>query len=381
MILFSFYFFFSFSIWWKYNPEEYPKLESESIKRPIFAVCTLPTCPHCKGLPSLLRKFSDMLGDKSRIIFTALSCVDNELCDKIGVRSVPTFVLIRGNNSKYWQRTHERNIQGWSSFLAAQTKLSVYEVTDEPQRLQMIRKTYNGGTTFHLQLPEINTSALKKYKETAAFYGLRGCTFAYSFTSANSTDKSVIITAYHSSKCSFSKEIHKRNEIPDFVEDHKFSSFHHFDSGEINDLIEAKKSFLLTMTDDPIPHEQRDALETISQNYCNEILTGWGDRNNDALILNFVKKESQSNPFYFVVNPRKNCLLISDESPSFVENETLVNRSLNGDHCRRIPQIKTNRMKTISKKTIIICGIFVCILCICYFLFVMFSDSTENKIE
>ena len=381
MFLLFLYFYFSYSIWWKYNPEEYPKLEEESIKKPIFAVCTLPTCPHCKGLPTLLRQFSDKLGDKSKIVFTALSCVDNALCNKIGVRSVPTFVLIRGNDTRYWTRTHERNMKGWSSFLAEQTKLSVYEVTDESQRIQMIRKTYDGGTTFHLQLPEKNTTLLKKYKEAASFYGLRGCTFAYTMIPETEQDKKIIITAFHSPKCSFSQEIHKRDEIMDFVEKHKFSSFHHFDSGEINDLIDEKKSFLLTMTDDPLPHEQRDALELISQNHCNDIITGWGDRNNDQLILDFVNKEAQSNPFYFVVNPQKKCLLISDESLSYVENDHLINRSLIGDHCQRIPQIQTNRLKSISKRTVILSILVVCILCICYFLFVIFSDNNSDKIE
>ena len=376
-MLLSLFFSLSSCRWWKYNPEEYKDLEQQSIKRPLFVVCTLPSCPHCKGLPTLLREFSEMLGDKSKIVFSSLSCVNNDLCNKIGVRGVPVFVFIRGSDPKYWVRTYERGFAGWTKFLSEQTKLKITEIKDEIQLEQLILKTEEGGSTFHINVPaKMKGTVMKTYANAASFYGLMGCTFTYN---SNENISKLEITAYHSLKCKITKTINE-SEIGSFIEDHKFSTYHHFDSGEIKDVIESKRNLLISMTVDPIPYEQKNALEDISGKYCDSMLFGYADMDEDQDILHFTGKTEDSNQFFFIINPKKKCLTISSKELKENDYEDVVNRSFNGINCMRIPKIRTNRLRKLTKKNgiMFLCGVGVLLLV--YFIYVILSDN-PNKIE
>ena len=50
------------------------------------------------------------------------------------------------------------------------------------------------------------------------------------------------MTVYRSLRCNVSKIINEPDITP-FIEVHKFSAFHHFNSGEINDLVASKRNF------------------------------------------------------------------------------------------------------------------------------------------
>ena len=376
-MLLSLFFSLSSCVWWKYNPDEYRELEQQSIKRPLFVVCTLPSCPHCKGLPTLLREFSDMLGDKSKIVFSSLSCVNNDLCNKIGVRGVPVFVFIRGSEPRYWTRTYERGFAGWSKFLSEQTKMKITEISDEIQLEQLILKTEEGGSTFHINIPaNMKGSVMRTYSNAASFYGLMGCTFAFN---SNENISKLEITAYHSLKCKITKAINE-SDINSFIDAHKFSSFHHFDSGEINDVIESKRNLLVSVNEDPIPYEQKNALEALSGKYCSNMLFGWADKETDENILHFIGKTPETDPFFFILNPKKRCMTVSADKLTETDSEEALNKSFNGIKCKRIPRIKTNRQRKLTKKGGMIFICCVGILLLIYFIYVIFSDSPE-KIE
>lgn len=372
---------FSIFIWWKYNPDEYDELEKNSMKRPIFAVATLSTCPHCKGFPTLMRQFSDMLGDKSKIIFTALLCEHNKLCDKIGVRGVPAFYLIRGSDPKYWIQTSERTMEGWARFLADSTKSKFVEYTNESNLNELINKTYDGGSTFLFEYD--SREYFESYKKTAKFYSLMNCVFIY----RSSTDHKNTITAWHAPGYKTTENIEKVEDIKNFIDYHKFSAFHCYDSGEIKDMIKAKRSLALTLTLEPVTDIHLNRMYEITKKHYGTFHTGWIDLYGDQRALGFVGVNNNSGDYFTIIHPPKKCFKIVNETvimnnPSPLDFlKQFVEDADNGKQCRRIPFIaRTNRIWDIRKYIVIGIAALLSIAFIIYFIIMLIQDSPV-KIE
>lgn len=360
------------SIWWDFQEAEFFGYEENSLKHPIFAVCTSTHCPHCKGLPEMLQAYSNMLGNNTPVVFTNINCQKSVVCNKIGVRGVPAFVLIRSTKPKYWVQTYERNMMGWNRFLQSQIRTEIIEVMNDEHLRQLIRRSYNGGTTFYLQVGEEKDSdaILNAFRKQAMYYNVMGNTFAY-----KKEGKETKITGYSSEYCSKSETVTAKT-LATFIEKNYNSKFYHFDSNELYDSISENKTTMIFVSQNPMETSQRNAIDSISRNHCDDITFGWADKNVDIPIVKFAGKTVEDDNFFFIVNPVKKCFSSSSSNPSETDFEDFIAKSVEHPQCKRIPGLRrSGKKKHFTKSTLyFIAGVIGVLFC-GYFIYQIFDDG------
>ncbi|EAY17350.1 hypothetical protein TVAG_319450 [Trichomonas vaginalis G3] len=359
----------SLSEWWQYNAAEYQLYENNSFRHPIFAVCTSTRCPHCKGLPEALHAYSDMVGNNTKVVFTNINCAETSFCPRVPVRGVPAFVLIRGPDPKYWVQTYERNFLGWGRFLEQTVKAHAVELTNPADLSREITKTFRGSTTFFLSVPENDAATLKAYKRTVPDYHPMGCTFLYKKEGTVAK-----ITAYRSPNCFISKEI-TADEIPDFVEANKYSSYHHFTRHELTMAISKNISVFVTVGQDNLNQEQHSALDQLSTKHCGKMEFGWAEKESDNDVIHFSKMSGDDVPYYFSMNPREKCYHIQKGFPSEPTLSQFMQNTFEAKQCKKLPVVRSGYKIAITKTAVIAAGIIVGILCISYFIWEISRDS------
>lgn len=364
------FFEFSFSVWWDYNQNEYPEYEKNSYKHPIFAVCTSPHCPHCKGLPEILRMYSDMIGNSSKVVFTSVSCASGDLCGRIPVRAVPAFVLIRGPDPKYWIQTYERNYMGWNKFLEQHINAKAIEIKDAMEINTHVSKTYRGGTTYYLTVPDQTSVVFKAFKKLVPIYAPMSCTFVYRFDG-----KSTKITAYKSSSCVITNESITSTNIAEFVEKNRFSSYHHFGRLELYKLAMNNVSVFVTICEEYVNEYQQLALDRLSTQFCGKIEFGWAEKTADYEIVSFSRMSRDDVPFYFAMNPEKKCFHVQKGNPQSPEVDEFIKNNINAINCKKMPGIHSGYRIQITKTSLIVAGIIAGILCLSYFIWEISRDS------
>lgn len=372
------FFFLSFCtcLYWKYNPDEYEELEKNSVKRPIFALATLSTCPHCKGIPTRLRQFSDSLGDSTKVIFTTLVCDNNTLCKKMNVRGVPMCFLIRGSDPKLWLTTMEQTIDGWASFLAEALESKLTEIKSQEEMEKSLINTFEGGSAFLLKYnPLQDMKYYKEFRQFSKIYNLIGCRF---FVQSNSNETS--ISAYRSEYCSVTQNLTKVSEIKEFIDNYRFSVFHSFDSGDIKEQLKLKRNLLLEIVESPFSSHAYIGLIHVSEKYCNKYEVGWIDPNGDPLALQWLNLPNNSDNHYVAaINQKTGCYILHNATGNYEEytSQTIVKETeTKSSKCQKIPHIsKTNRF--FNRKVIILyCfGILLCIAFVSYFVFQICQDG------
>jgi len=371
IFMFVFLICFSKSEWWDFDQGSYPEIENQSLSKPVFAIFTSPSCPHCRGLPQMLKDYADGLNN-TKILFTHVDCSKHSLCSKAGIRGVPSFLLIRGQLQKYWVQTYERGSSGWNQFLNDQIKPSINLVDNLETLNQQIKQSENGGTHFHLEFPNASRSILKSYKKTAAMFKFFGCSFSYSFSKTSASR----ITAYRSQHCNLTLN-NPPNTLHEFFEANKFSSFHPYDYDEFISSL-SKTPMFIAFSEDKLQDSQKIAIDKLSGKYCGKVSFGWADVKSNEKLLQYAKKSSSDVPFHFVANSNKGCLIVSMESTSTALRNIIVEKALKGENCMKIPSIKVGNPTQI-RKTIMWISIIVIVAFVVYFIYEI--KKPVSKIE
>jgi thiol-disulfide isomerase/thioredoxin/preprotein translocase subunit Sss1 len=360
------------SIWWDFKEADFIQYEENSLKRPIFAVCTSTHCPHCKGLPDMLKSYSNMLGNNTPIVFTNINCQRSTVCNKIGVKGVPSFVLIRSTKPKFWVQTYDRNMLGWNKFLQTHIKGETFEIQSDEKLNELIRNTYEGGTTFYLQIGNGDDSEeiFRAYQKQSVYYHVTGCTFAY-----RRGEKETKITAYTSIHCSVTENITAKT-MQKFIEQNYYSDFYHFDSNELYDKIYENKTTMLFVGENPLGSAQRDAIDSLSKKYCNKITFGWADKSADIHVDRFAGKTSEDDDFYFIVNPIEKCFSLGTGNPAETDLEDFIAKSTEEPQCKKIPALRrSGKKKEYTKETLYVAaGIGIVLFC-GYFIYQIFNEG------
>jgi len=322
------------SIWWSFSDKDYLKYESNSLKQPIFAVFTSPSCPHCKGIPERLQEYAEELGNESRVVFTAINCAKTKLCSKIGVQGVPHFFLIRGKDQRYWGITRESKAQGWTNYLESQVGPVVHKMdTISEEDFNQIRF---GGTHFHLVINETNSPILKKFSYLSAVYRIYGCGFSYSIDKDSNTELNV----YFSRSC-----YHKWNVTIDMMESiissNLRSHYHHYDAFEFFTDAKSKPIFVIVTSNSDNSAYYPLVSNVLSNNSCRGFHFGWASMDRDEWVMEASSHGISNKPFIFGYNKKNKCTYISKVGLQPISIDGIIENMTTSNSCRKIGKVKT----------------------------------------
>ena len=360
-------------LWWNYTDKEFEKIETTTLFKPIFSVCTSPTCPHCKGIPESLKSYSDSLGNKTKIIFTNINCGYTKFCKRFGIQGVPSFFLIRGNNKKYWTTTYESKPNGWNQFLNNEIGPNIFEI----QSLNNVSFSnfQNGGSFFHLELNRSQLLLYKRYSHLSSIYKIYGTKFSYTFN----TNSNSILTIYYSNQ-KFNKYLNiDLNNINNLIEKNLFSYYHHYDVLEFITIIK-EKPLILIVTTTSTSNSQINIINNLIFENLN-ITIGWASMDTDKYTLEVSKNFKNIKPFLFGINQKKNCLIKYYYLENNINYSLFINNLLNGNNCEKIGKIKTGLPPIPKFKIIIFFIIFIIIFSILYLLIIIYTNNNLNKKE
>jgi thiol-disulfide isomerase/thioredoxin len=302
------------SVWWDFAADEFANYELDSIERPVFAVCTSPTCPHCRGIAESFRHFSTSVGPSSNVVFTHIDCATSEVCGQAGVRGVPAFLLIRTPNPQYWVTDYSRTFSDWSRFLRGQIGITAEEVTD---LADPIERSLNGPSSFHLIAPKNQREIVKAFKRWSSFYRIFNCSFTFAF---DSEAQWPTVTVYRSPICSKTFQVRSRT-LKKLIEDNKFGDLHRYELEEWRQT-SANGPFGLFVVSEALDGAARDNLSLFSSQKCNRMRFGWASFRRDEQIAELTSMSEADAPFLYLTNRNQSCSMVSGRvaSPTVLEN-------------------------------------------------------------
>lgn len=306
-------------LWWDFSQQEFPKVVSESWERPIFAVCTIPECPHCMGMGDRLREFATNT-EYDDVVFTHVNCRESDICRRAKVTRVPVVVLIRGSSVKYWRQTHAKTPGEWREFLERSLKSRLY-------RNGVAQSLASNETVFELRVPEGASDVVSEFERVAKIYEVFGCTFTYSFGSP------MEITAHLSRSCAVKQTI-ERDEIEAFVKKYKFGDAHHFDRGEFKEQRKATP-IALSLVRDTVRSSQLAALKAFSGAYCGRIRFGWASAQLDPTLWDVANMTVDNAPVLYATNSVRElpCSVVSRRKTGDRVHMRMLEHVLKGTKC------------------------------------------------
>ena len=287
--------------WWDFNEEEFPKIVSNSFLKPLFVLCYSYSCPHCHGLPELLRNFSQNEGNRNDIYFTSIECSTTTYCRHFSVTGTPHLVVVMGPDRKYWLPVPGRNISSWAPFVENILQKKLRPISSEEELLRAKQEPTSGGTTFYLETPSITTQYFQKIQTLSQRYQIYNDTFVYSINPSLSSFK---LTAYLSPECGITM---KTNEnIETFLSQNKFGYLHKYDLQEILDFISQNKAVIL-ITDRPLSTAQKNSFSSLQSHFCQTIRYGWASTSNEPKMLKITGRTNWDLPFLFGSDMQNGC--------------------------------------------------------------------------
>jgi thiol-disulfide isomerase/thioredoxin len=315
--------------WWEFNNNEFNKYESASVDTPIFAICIASYCPHCRGLPELLQNYSATLGNTTNLVLTNIDYQRSDVCSRAKIRGVPTFLLIRGTSAKYWVQDYGRSPNDWSNFLQNQIGPIHREIHSDDEKRDSIRRSVNGGTAFHLTLPQGQTDLLKSYQRLSARDRIYGISMTYEIS--EKIDKPTI-EAFLSPDCATSATIDKAG-LEKFIVDNRFSDFHHYDLSEYHSM-RNKQPFSLCIVHNDLRESQSRAFQKFSSENCHRMRFGWASAKSDQNLFKTTRVSEDDAPFLYVTRPgQPECSVVSKRRMSDFGNSQIFERMINGGDC------------------------------------------------
>lgn len=359
--------------WWDFDYNEFPKILANSMKKPLFVLCYSPSCPHCHGLPELLRNFSENEGKRSDIYYTTIDCSSSPYCGIFKGSGTPNIVLVMGTQDKYWQKIKGRNIANWTIFVNEILGTNLREIHNEKEFELAIHEPKSGGTTFYLETPTTNHRIFSLLQSISRNYRIFNDTFVYKI---NPSLSHPILTAFTSPYCSFTMD--PSEDLLEFINKHKFGIFHRYDAKEMLSLISTQKSVIL-INDRELSHSQTSSLLTLSSHYCKSIKYGWASTENEPQVLKSTGHVSWDVPFLFASDPQIGCDWFYKQKV----NESMNNRFLdmiNRGNC----QNEINGLNYGQRNNILFYGgwiIFIIAVALVIVPYITANSPTQDKIE
>jgi thiol-disulfide isomerase/thioredoxin len=285
------YFSWVSAVWWDFAHTDFETRAIDSFEHPFFAVCTSPTCPHCRGISTLFQKFSQSLGPRSSVVFTHIDCTTSDICARAEVRGVPAFVLMRGASSRYWLTAYGRSTSEWSKLLHSHVGISAEE---RPPKLS---ETVKGATSFHLISPPIDREIVRQFKKLSGSYRVFNNSFTFEFDSELRKTK---VIAYRSPNCSISAEIRVKG-MKACIERNKFGDLHHYDLEEWNSVSD-ETPFGLFVVKRELGSGGMRSLLTFSEHFCGQMNFGWSSFASETGIGDLTSTTERNTPFLLLTN-------------------------------------------------------------------------------
>jgi thiol-disulfide isomerase/thioredoxin len=330
--------------WWDFNREEFARLESKSLENPIYAICTASYCPHCRGLPELLKNYSISLGNSSNLVFTDIDSQQSDVCWRAKIRGVPTFVLIRGTSAKYWVLDYGRSPSEWSNFLQSQIGPTAREIHSSEERDWAISQSMEGGTSFHLILPKSASDLLQLYKKLSITHRIYGVSLTYEWVE---TIEKPHITAYLSPKCSITSDI-SADHLGKFMTMNRFSDLHHYDMTEWHG-VRSNLPFGLCIVRENFQDSQKAAFLNFSAEKCNRMRFGWAAAKTDLNLFKSTKVAEDDAPFLYITGTGEQpCSVVSKRKIADWGHLPIFERVITGGDCSNSTQFARRDMTLTS---------------------------------
>ncbi|OHT12722.1 hypothetical protein TRFO_17339 [Tritrichomonas foetus] len=319
-----------FLLWWEYNEDEFQKVFDDTWNKPLYAVCYSPNCPHCHGLPGRFIMFAKSMAERNDIIYTAIDITNSTACQKLGARFIPYFVFARGTNRKYWLYPQFNCpirwiefIEDWGNPKIEKLNLINKSLNHYEKERELIRKTLNGGSTFHLKVPE-NHSILSKYEDLSKKFRVYNDTFILSENNDLKNSRPEIIV-YTSTNCSQTFEVNSSN-LNKIVNNYKFSSLHHLDRKEWGKLSKSSNTVIF-MNDGELNGTRLELLDQLSNEFCGVAKFGWAIIK-DQKAISITLKQNNDIPYIAVINKNNSCQFISNLEEDFDKMKEFISASL-----------------------------------------------------
>lgn len=278
------------SEFWEYNDVEFESKINNSVNRPIFAACIGEFCPHCRGVPEKMREFAKQEGPNSKYIFTVINCNKATGCSRLGIRSVPSFRLIRSPQSKYWTECRAREIQEWRRFLTdSGGQVMKVDDPDEGRDAEIV---------YHMAISDPNSEFLDEFREAAQTFAMYGGSFLYTLE----TIANPILTVISSNFCRQTFVVKSRGQIKTIIAKNKFGFFHEYDGFEY-DSRDKTVPLALVVTENMPLMLHLHAFENFTEKYCGEVKFGWIRANENAIEATF-NKSVRDAPYLAMINDR-----------------------------------------------------------------------------
>jgi hypothetical protein len=259
---------FAAATWWTYNESTFRQKFESSWSTPIYALCWSHSCPHCQGLPERFQTFSSSMAAHSDVIFTAISIANTTGCSPsyLHAKFLPYWVFARGTNPKYWLFPQFSCPLRWIEFVSDWANPIARPLSPDGFN-ETLNSTFNGGSSFFLEIPDDRAADLAVYKKLSAQYHVINNSFAYALTK----EKAMKLSVFWSPHCGQTFEGDGLN-LASLIDANKFSHFHHFDGKEWKRL---RKRSLLIVDDKELNQSRAEVLSELSREFCHKVDFGW----------------------------------------------------------------------------------------------------------
>jgi hypothetical protein len=308
MCLFLF-FSLSSSVWWKFQSRHWQEKVINSHKTPLLVLVYQTSCVHCNGLPELHQKYSDEKPDRTDVIFTAVDCDYQLTCRHFPVTSYPTYMLVVGDNPRYWQIIESRNPKDWEEYIERYTKFELKEINSTTELTTEIFRSMYGGTIFYAGVPSKDDELLKILGPEIRKFVIFNVSFVYR---VNPEIETATFTAYRSPFCSitFKGPIYK-SEIFAFINEYKFGHLHQYDDYEWFEESGNRRT-LINFEYSSLSQENREKLAQYSTMFCENTSIGWISATKAPLAVRGLRINYTEMPILVAANKETNCIASFD---------------------------------------------------------------------
>ena len=300
-----FFFSLSSSVFWKFQSRHWNEKVKNSFKTPLFVLAYQTSCVHCHGLPEKHIQYSDSRPDRTDVIFTSVDCDYETVCRRFPFGSYPNYMLVVGDNPKYWQVVDSRDPEDWEEYIERYTHFTVKEIKSTDELTREIFNSMYGGTVFYAEVPSKEDELLKILGPEIKKFVVFNDSFIYR---VNPDINKSTFTAYRSPFCS---EMYKgplyKSEIFSFVNDLKFGHLHQYDDYEWFEESGNRRT-LIDFEYSQINNERRQKLAQYSALFCQNTSIGWLSAFNAHLAVRGLRLNYTEMPSLVAANKETNCI-------------------------------------------------------------------------
>ena len=318
------------SICWEFSKHIFHEKIRNSHKNPLFALCYSPSCSHCHGLPEQIKEYADSQPNRTDIIFTSVNCDVSGNCDRFGLREIPQYILVVGENNVYWPKMKISNFSEWEKFISHYIEYDIEEISTKDELDAAIKNTFYGGTTFHIETPSISDSSLSIIRQLVKRYIVFNDTFTYRL---NYSIQNSELYAYRSPYC-----IHKfegsisKHEISGFINENRFGYMHKY---SFNEWIEENRirRTAIFFEYGVIDEEHISSLNRLARDHCKDLSIGWASGNDAKSALKMAKINQTELPIVLISNKKKDCSAMTSSTLNPSKIHSFSRMALNGQIC------------------------------------------------